>query len=144
MSVKNVQDVLRVTKKPLIKLPPSTLVQEAAEEMVQKKVGSVIITNGETLAGIFTERDLLTRVVGRELDPHTTKLSDVMTKNPDTVDADERVMKVLDTMLEKGYRHAPVLDGKKILGVVSLRDIYAAVRRELEKDIKLRNTLLFG
>ncbi len=124
MPHRRIQDILRNQR--LLHLAPSVSVREAAREMSKRHVAAVIVTEGEDhLGGIFTERDLLDRVVVPGLDPDTTPLSKVMTPNPAFVGPGDTVRDALDTMDAKGVRHLPVAVEGRVLGVVSMRDFVA-------------------
>ena len=118
-------------------------VREAAKYMADRHIGAVLIGEGDKLTGIFTERDILTRVVAKGLDPEAATVAEVMTGNPDTVAPSEEALSALDRMREKGYRHLPVADQGRVVGIVSIRDLYAAVKSELESDIKDREAFMF-
>jgi CBS domain-containing protein len=106
----------------LVMLPSSATVREAAICMSERQVGAVLVTRDGALEGIFTERDLLQRVVAPGRDPNGTRLVEVMTKNPDTIEADGYAIEALSRMSERGYRHLPVLDQGRLVGIVSRRD----------------------
>ena len=92
--------------------------------MAERNQGCVLITEGEALAGIFTERDLLTRVVGRGLDPKGTALSDVMTPNPEVLSLRDRVAYAVHCMSVAGYRTVPLVDAQhKPVGIVTVSDV---------------------
>lgn len=124
-------------------LPASTTVREATRNMAERHIGAVLVGAPESLEGIFTERDVLTRVVARGLDPDSTKLEAVMTPDPDTVGPDDIALHVLERMRASGYRHLPVVDDGRVVGIVSIRDLYAAVKRELEEDLQQREAFIF-
>ena len=105
----------------LLKVSPETFVNSAAKLMAKKGVGAVLVVEGERLIGIFTERDIAFRVVARGLDAQTTRLADVMTPAPDTVDPDKPFGYALLRMQERGFRHLPVVKEGKIVGIVSAR-----------------------
>lgn len=98
-------------------------VRAASKRMVEHCCSSILICDGDKLCGIFTERDLLVRVVAEDRDPDKTKLGEVMVSDPDAVDADTPVIEAIRRMDELHYRHLPVLHEGKVLGVVSLRDL---------------------
>jgi CBS domain-containing protein len=114
----------------VLKAPPETLVSKAAKLMANKNVGAVMVVEDERLVGIFTERDIAFRVVARGLDALTTRLSDVMTPAPDTVDPDKPFGYALLMMHDRGFRHLPVIEDGKIIGIVSSR---SAMDPELEE-----------
>jgi len=126
---------------------PDMTVREAVQMMAEKHIAAVVVTqgDGDTLAGIMTERDITVRVVAKGLDAAATKVGDVMTKDPDTLAPDDQPLQALTMMRDRGYRHLPVCaDGKKVVAMVSVRDLYAFVQAELESDIKERDHYIFG
>ncbi|WP_119167292.1 CBS domain-containing protein [Algihabitans albus] len=125
-------------------LSPDATVTEAVRLMRDRHIGAVLILEGQKLRGIFTERDVLTRVVAQERDPATTPVSDVMTPDPDTVAPDDTAIDALDRMSTQGYRHLPVVASERVVAIVSIRDLYAAVRRSLERDLRERDAYIFG
>lgn len=124
-------------------LSPATTVRDAAKNMAERHIGAVLIGDGGRLQGIFTERDLLIRVVARGLDPDGTRLKEVMTPDPDTVGPDDLASLALERMRTSGYRHVPVVEDGVVVGIVSLRDLYAAAKRELEEDLQQREAFIF-
>jgi len=98
-------------------------VLEAARFMMEHNIGAVpVLRNGE-LVGIFSERDVMNRVVAVGRMPGQTKVSEVMTANPKSVGVDETVDNCLFLMREFGFRHLPICEGKQVKGLVSLRDV---------------------
>lgn len=118
-------------------LPPSATVMDAVRQMAAKHVGAVIVGLDNRASGIFTERDLLMRVVARGLDPETTPITSVMTQDPETVSPDQKAVDALNRMHERGFRHLPVAaaDGR-IVGIVSIRDLHTYVKRQLEEELE--------
>jgi CBS domain-containing protein len=108
-------------------------VLEAARYMMEHNVGALpVLRNGE-LAGIFSERDIMNRVVAVGRTPGTTSVAEVMTANPRAVPVDESVEECLFIMREFGFRHLPIVDGKELKGLVSLRDILMRQAAEIER-----------
>jgi CBS domain-containing protein len=98
-------------------------VLEGARLMMENRIGALpVLRNGE-LVGIFSERDIMNRVVALGRLPGTTKISEVMTANPKSVSVDETMENCLYLMREFGFRHLPIVDGKELKGLVSSRDI---------------------
>ncbi|PYX39213.1 MAG: signal transduction protein [Acidobacteria bacterium] len=98
-------------------------VLDAARLMMEHNFGALpVLRNGE-LAGIISERDIMNRVVAVGRLPGTTKISEVMTANPRSINVDETVENCLFLMREFGFRHVPICDGKELKGLVSLRDL---------------------
>ncbi len=132
MPHRRIQDVLRNQR--LLHLEPTVTVREAAREMSLRHVAAVLVTEGEDrLDGIFTERDLLDRVVVPGLDPDATPLGKVMTANPATITPSQTVGEALQLMDAKGVRHLPVAVDGRVLGVVSMRDFVADEVAVLDK-----------
>lgn len=105
----------------LLKAAPETLVSKAAKLMAAKNVGAILVVEDDRLVGIVTERDVLFRIVARGLDPQVTRLADVMTHAPHTVGPDKPFGYALLVMYEKGFRHLPVVQDGKLVGIVSSR-----------------------
>jgi CBS domain-containing protein len=104
-------------------------VARAARLMKEARVGALLVMDEGRLAGIFTERDALFRVIAEGRDPEATRLAEVMSANPRTITPDRPFGHALHMMHEGGFRHVPVVQGGKALGVVSARD---ALGPELE------------
>lgn len=98
-------------------------VAEAVHEMNAHKVGAVLVMDGSRLAGIFTERDVLKRVVGAGVDPRQTSVTDVMTADVITIAPTATVQQVLDLFTQKRCRHLPVLEEGRLLGLISIGDV---------------------
>ena len=122
----------------LVTAEEHTSVVEAARLMNAGHVGAILVLRKERLIGIFTERDALTRVLALGRDPLHTKLSQVMTMKPDTIAPDKPFGHALIRMYEHGYRHMPVVENGKPVGVVSMRDARPPELDELETDLKDR------
>ncbi len=103
--------------------PITATVEDAVRVMNQHKVGSVVIMDGDRLAGIFTERDVLYRVVANGLPPATTPVTQVMTANPKVISPDITVDDALALISEKRCRHLPVIENGRMLGLISQGDI---------------------
>lgn len=107
----------------LFSVPPTVTVAEAVAEMNRHRVGSILVLDEGRLVGIFTERDVLRRVVGAGVDPRTTPLADVMTQNVLTIGPDATVEETMTIFTEKRCRHLPVVDGGRLVGTISIGDI---------------------
>lgn len=113
-----------------VTLPPSATVREACRSMRRRKVGAVLVID-ETgrLAGIFTGRDAVGRVIAEGRDPATTSLAEVMTRNPISSPPERPAIEALRLMQDTGCRHIPVVANEKVIGIVSRADF-----RGLEVD----------
>ena len=108
--------------------PPTVVTQdatvsEAVEAMVTNKVGAVAVVQDGKLAGIFTERDLVSRVLSRGRDPERTAVSEVMTPSPVALNASDPLAWALHRMGVDGHRHIPVIDASGEIGVLSIRRV---------------------
>lgn len=109
---------------------------DAAILMTQEFIGSVVITNSSGISGLFTERELVMKVVGKRKDPETVKIKDVMTANPIKVRPNDTASYCLDLMKEHRCRHLLVFDGDEFVGIVSIRDMVASMIDEKEELIE--------
>ena len=107
----------------IVTLPPDTSVRAAAKMMAKRKIGAVPVTDLGKLLGIFSERDLMSRIIAPELDADATTLGEVMTPEPETIDIDAPVAEAFKLMVKGGFRHLPVLQEGRLVGILSLRDI---------------------
>lgn len=129
-------------KKKLLTAPPETTVRKTAELMAQRQVGAVMVIEEGRLVGIFTERDAVFRVVARGLDSQTTALADVMTAAPKTIAPDKSFGYALLVMHENGFRHLPVIENGKLVGVVSARDALDPDLEEFVSESERRKHIL--
>jgi len=120
----------------------SATVFEAAVLMKQQGKGALLVVEGARLIGIFTERDALFRVIAAGREPATTTLADVMTPHPQTMHPDEPFVKALRVMHKRGFRHLPVVEHGRPLGVVSARDALDDDLYELRTNLDQREDML--
>ncbi|GGF48839.1 signal transduction protein [Aliidongia dinghuensis] len=125
-------------------LAPGLSVREAAKAMADRNIGAVLVAEAGRLKGICTERDVAHRVVAKGRDPDRTTIAEIMTADPAVVSPDETPATALDMMRRIGCRHLPVMDGDRIAGMLSIRDLYAAIQAELEEDLRLRDDFIMG
>ena len=116
----------------LITAPAQTTVSEAAKMMAKSGISAIVVVENEVLIGIFTERDAVFRVIAEGRDANTTRLADVMTPAPVTVDPGRSFGYALQLMHEHGFRHVPVVEDGKPVGIVSSRD---ALDPEMEEFV---------
>jgi CBS domain-containing protein len=107
------------------------------ELMAKRRIGAVPIVDKGRLVGIFTERDVVLRIVAAGRDPNKTTLAKVMTPDPDTLEPGDSVRAALDLMQAGHFRHLPVVDGGRLIGIVSIRDLYQSVVDQMGADIIL-------
>lgn len=142
MMRKIVPDV--ISGQTLITVNLSDTARAIAKLMHEKRIAAVMVTEGNRLIGIITERDMTTRVIAAGNDPDTSTAKDIMTANPDTLHPDDTPAQAIKMMIEHNYRHLPVTDGETLVGMVSVRDLYAIYNLELEEDLKDRNAFIYG
>jgi len=123
-----------VKDRKLYSIESNRSVLEAARYMMEHNVGAVPVLRDGDLAGILSERDIMNRVVAAGRTPGTTAVSEVMTANPRAVAADESIEECLFIMREFGFRHLPIVDGKQLRGLVSLRDVLMHQAAEIERQ----------
>jgi CBS domain-containing protein len=120
MNQRTIRDV--ISQRPLVSSTPQQPVRDAALLMGREHVGALPVLDNGRLVGIFTERDALCRVLACCLDPSVTSVGEVMTRTPQTIDPDRPLAHALIRMYEGGFRHLPVIEEGRLLGVVSARD----------------------
>ena len=111
-------------------------VQAVTEYMVERNIGAVPVLREGRLVGIFSERDAMKRVLVERRDARSTRVSEVMTRDPRTVGMNETLENCMVLMREHGFRHIPIVDGDSVKGLVSLRDIL--LRDLTDKDDEVR------
>ena len=117
------QSIREVMTKDPITLPADRPVIEAARCMRDRDIGDVIVTDGDKVAGILTDRDIVVRVIAEGRDPSKTKLSEIATMKPATIAPDDTVDDAVRLMREHNIRRLPVVEGGRTAGVVSLGDL---------------------
>ena len=113
---------------------PGDTVASAVSAMARRGAGSVVVVDGDSRpVGIFTERDLLVKVVAKGRDPASTRLSDVMTPNPVVAREEWSAAKALEVMAYYGFRHLPVVDSAgRLVGIVSIKDVARSIVEEVD------------
>ena len=120
MPIRSVRSI--IAKQTPVTAPKSATVREASRTMKLHNVGALLIVDGTRLVGIFTERDALFRVLAEGRNADTTRLTEVMTSQPQTIGCDEPFLQALRIMHKGRFRHLPVVEFERPLGMVSVRD----------------------
>lgn len=123
-------------KKHTLTAGPKDSVADAARRMGEAGVGAVVVVDGQHLAGIFTERDLLTRVVGAGRDPATTPVGSVATREVVSVAPGTSLRECAEALKTHGVRHLPVVRDGEVVGIISARDFFETVAGGLERLIE--------
>ena len=130
-------NLLSIAHVPPIRVTPEDTVMDAVDVSLPAKVGAVAVLSDETLVGIFTERDLMYKVVHNRLDPDQTIIRDVMTTPVITIPPDMAADEVLEMMLDKHIRHLPIsTDGIGVDGMLSIRNILQAMVVDLKDNLR--------
>ena len=120
-------------------------VLDCAKTMKDLHVAAMIVVDGAgKLIGIVTERDMVQRVLAKGLDPKSTTMADIMTRNPDTLKPDDSASDALELMRSRNFRHLPVAEDGRCVAMVSIRDLYAAVQEALQAEIHETEAFVFG
>jgi CBS domain-containing protein len=132
-----------VSNRPVFTVERNVNVQAAVEHMARNHIGAVSVMDGDRLAGIFSERDVVTRVMAKNLDPTTTIVSSVMTTDLVVARADETYDSCLRKMKQANCRHLPIVEGDKLVGFISLRDLLLVDISEKDDTIQFLNNYMF-
>ena len=114
---------------------PQTSIMDAVRRMNERQIGSVLVMEGKRLAGIFTERDVLTRVVPQRLDPTKTPVAEVMTRQPVVIPPTTTVQEAMMVVTDTRRRHLPVVEDGQVLGMVSSGDLTRWVVKDQQRTI---------
>jgi len=133
--MRQVGDIVR--GRPLLFVSDQVTAGEAAQFMTEKRIGAVPVLQGDRLVGVFSERDLMTRVVVRGLDARHTAIRDVMTRDVVAADAGDSHAAGIAKMAARGCRHLPVVQEGRLLGFLSLRDLLNVDLQEKTEELLL-------
>lgn len=140
-----VQDILMTKGKDVQTVEPSATVIDAIRQMNRQQIGAVLVVDGGQVAGIFTERDVLRRVVGQPRSPEQMKISEVMTREVICIEPETDLDDVSTMMKEKKIRHIPIRDAEgKLHGMVSIGDVNAHYASHQEQTIHFLHEYIYG
>ncbi|MCK9518767.1 MAG: CBS domain-containing protein [Dehalococcoidia bacterium] len=123
---------------------PAATVREAVHEMNERGVGALLVMEGDTIVGIFTERDVLRRVVGPGRHAAVTRVGEVMTPDPTTVPSSMHVEEAMRLMTEHRFRHLPIVDEGRLAGLVSIGDLTRLVSTYQQEHIQRMSEYIIG
>lgn len=130
-------NLLKIARVPPLTVTSDTTVLEAIHKMVETRVGAVSIVENDELVGIFTERDVMTKVATKGLPLDTTKLSDVMTTRPQVASREMNPSEALSIMVEKHVRHLPIVgEGMRLEGMLSVRHLLQRMVEDLSQELE--------
>jgi len=138
-----VQDILAKKGGNIISVPPQETVLRAAQLMNERGIGGLVVTDGGRLAGIFTERDILRRVVAQRLDPAVARVADVMTAPVTACAPNTPVDECAALMTAKRIRHLPVVTDRGLAGVITIGDVMAFQVSEQQATIDYMHHFMF-
>jgi CBS domain-containing protein/DNA-directed RNA polymerase subunit RPC12/RpoP len=136
--------VSTIAKKALVTVEEDKPILSAAKIMVERGVGSLVVTSGNRRAGIITERDMLKKVLAEGRNPETTKVREIMTSQPVTIDHDRTLREALDLMTRRGVRRMLVTQGGQLVGIFTHRDVLAMSRICLHCGKEIRSAIEVG
>lgn len=144
MTNPRVREVLRKKGGDVYSVGPLSTVIEAVNAMNDHHVGAVMVMESGEPVGIFSERDVLVRVVAAHRDPRQTLVRDVMTTRLYTTSLDETLLSVMELMTARRCRHVPVMDGGALVGLISIGDITKATQRKLQQEVRELSSYISG
>ena len=121
--MKTISQFLAQSKRPVYSVDPNATVREALELMAQHNIGAVLVLEGQTLAGIFSERDYARKVALKGKSSNETKVSDVMTAKVITIDTKHSIDQCMQIMTDNHIRHLPIVDDLQVMSLISIGDV---------------------
>ncbi len=141
----NVRDILKTKKRPVITIGPNETVPTAIQKLVENNIGALPVCDARgTILGIVSERDLLRECSQRIKAIAGTKVKDVMTKDVAIGIPEDDIGYIIDIMTQKGIRHLPILDGPRLEGIISMRDIVDAQLEETKARVRFLSDYISG
>jgi CBS domain-containing protein len=144
MMNQRIGDILRRKGEDVYSVGPQSTVIEAVNTMNDNHAGSVLVMEDGYPVGIFSERDVLVRVVAAQRDPRQTLVCDVMTTRLYTASPDDNLLDVMKLMTDRRCRHVPVMDGDTLVGVISIGDLTKATQHNLRQEVRELSNYIGG
>ena len=139
-----IRDILRRKDEDVYSVGPLATVIDAVNTMNDHHVGSVLVCEGGYPVGIFSERDVLVRVVAAHRDPRQTLVRDVMTTRLYTASLDDTLLEVMRLMTDRRCRHVPVMERESLIGLVSIGDLTKATQYNLRQEVRELSSYIGG
>ena len=139
-----VNDIMRLKGGVIWSVSPQATAYEALELMARQNIGAVVVLDGESLVGIFSERDYARKVVLRGRSSRETKVSDLMTRKVFYVKPESTADECLHLMSSHHIRHLPVMDGARLAGIISVGDVVKTILRDRDVQIQLLENYITG
>jgi CBS domain-containing protein len=140
--MKTLGSIVKDAKRDLFCIPIDYTAYDAARYMADHNIGAVTVVDGERVTGLFSERDLMRRVIAQGRDPRDVRVGDVMTTDLIIANPHESYEDAIAKMQTARCRHLPVLEGQQFVGLVSLRDLLKVDADEKAEEIRLLNTYI--
>ncbi len=131
-----VREILQSKGRAVFSVEPTVMVYKAIEQMCERNIGGLLITEQGKLAGIFTERDYARKLILKGKSSKDTPISELMTRNPFTVTPENTIEDCMNIMTEKHIRHLPVVSGEEIVGVISIGDVVKQIIQDQKAIIE--------
>jgi len=144
MMTTRIRDIIRGKGEDVYSVGPLATVIDAVDAMNENHVGSVLVCEDGHPVGIFSERDVLVRVVAAHRDPRETLVRDVMTTRLHTASPDDTVIEVMRLMTDRRCRHVPVMQGEHLVGIVSIGDLTKATHHNLHQEVRQLSRYIGG
>ena len=139
-----IRDILRRKGEDVYSVGPLATVIDAVNTMNDHQIGSVLVCEGGYPVGVFSERDVLVRVVAAQRDPRQTLVRDVMTTRLYTASPDDTLLEVMRLMTDRRCRHVPVMEGELLVGLVSIGDLTKASQYNLRQEVRELSSYIGG
>jgi len=142
--LRTVRDILARKGPDVAAVSKDASVLDAARIMNERRIGALVVTTGDQVIGIFTERDVLNRVVAAQRSANTTRVGEVMTSPCACCKPETALEECRDVMTEKKIRHLPVVDAGRLCGMISIGDLMAAEAHNRQTTIEYMHEYLYG
>jgi CBS domain-containing protein len=142
--MQTINQLLKVKGSQIFSVAPSDSVLRAIELMATRHVGALLVMNQGSLLGIISERDYARKVILKNRSSHDTPVGDIMTTNPVTVPPQETVHRCMEIMTEGRFRHLPVVDSGRVVGMLSIGDLVKAVIEDQSQKIEQLERYIAG
>lgn len=139
-----VKDILQTKGNEVISITPDTTVYESLTIMADKNVGALVVLDGETVAGIMSERDYARKVILHGKSSRELQVSEIMTSRVYYVRPEQNVQECMAQMTDKHVRHLPVIDNDRLVGIISIGDVVKTIMAEQESTIRLLENYITG
>lgn len=134
--MKLVKHLLDAKGRDVLSVSPAASVLDAIKLMAEKSVGALVVMEGDDLVGIVTERDYARKVILKDRSSHNTQVSDIMSSNVMTATEGHSVEHCMNEMTDERIRHLPVVDGERLVGLISIGDLVKAVIADQKHEIE--------